>query len=90
MARPAWRVFQRRDARAVKVHIERGGVEHMRINQSQGLVNRRCGAHRIAPEIGQHVFKGQTKSSCRPRRRGCDVRIEFILHESFVVPQSLM
>src|ERR1700730_6199562 len=40
----------------IQVHIQHGEVEGLRINQSEGLVDRRGRCHRLASKVGQHVF----------------------------------
>jgi hypothetical protein len=45
---------------APEIHVERGGVEYVRINQAKRLVNRPGYTHRRASELGQHVFESQT------------------------------
>jgi hypothetical protein len=32
----------------------------MQINQANGLINRSCGAHRLAPKLSQHILQGQS------------------------------
>ena len=41
---------------AVQIHIQHGGIEDLRINQGEGLIDGGGSGHGLASEVGQHVF----------------------------------
>ncbi len=70
---------------AIQVHIQHGGVEDLRINQGEGLIDRGGSGHGLASEVGQHVFNDHQDQHFILDNEDPPTGKQFIHHEHLVV-----